>query len=400
MTRMDAGAILAPDGPRRSMGRSALRARREHLGHVQYLLAVSAVVVTLLTALAAANYALNPYLYAPAYKAEVAAAFERGSNFAVFDLNFDMRALRREHIARMQASPEVVVLGGDQWQQAHAGLMPHVRFYNAHVPRDYAEDILAVTELLVRQDRLPRTMIIGIRDRTFSPAASRPDWWWQFFLPEYRAMANRIGAEPVRWTETLSTAYLRELLSFRLFRARFGRWVTADAMPGPTRESTLDAMDLLLPDGSIQWSRQHQALFSNEFAMADVTQAVAQRKNDVLPIDNRAVEALDRLVGFLRGQGVRVVLAHAPLHPALYEQVAGTPYRENLARIAATAEKLADKHGLEVVGSFDAHDVGCTASMFIDREHANADCLRQVIGQIPAQAPARRQSTLGLRGSL
>jgi hypothetical protein len=382
------------------MGRSALRARREHLGHVQYLLAVSAVVVTLLTALAAANYVLNPYLYSPGYKADVAAAFERGSNFAVFDLNFDMRALRREHIARMQVSPEVVVLGGDQWQEAHAGLMPHVRFYNAHVHRDYADDILAVTELLVRHERLPRTMIIAIRDRTFSPAASRPDWWWQFFLPEYRAMANRIGAEPVRWTETFSAAYLRELLSFRLFRARFGRWLTADAVPGPTRETTLDAMDLLLPDGSIQRSRHHQAMFGREFAMADATQAVAQRKNDALPIDNRAVEALDRLIGFLRAQRVRVVLAHAPLHPAFYEQLAGTPYGEGLARVAATADKLAGKHGLEVVGSFDAHDVGCTASMFSDREHAKADCLRRIIGDLTAEVPARGQSALGLRGSL
>jgi hypothetical protein len=383
------------------MSRSALRARREHLGCVHYLLTVAAIVAALLVALAGANYALNPYLYAPGYKADVAAAFERGSNFAVFDLNFDMRALRREHIARMQVGPEVVVLGGGYWQDAHAGLMPHARFYNAHVHGDYVEDILAVTELLVRHERLPRTMIIGIRDRSFAPPGSRRDWWWQFFLPEYRAMANRIGAEPVRWTETLSAGYLRELVSFRLFRTYFQRWLTADVTPGPTRESVLEAMDLLLPDGSIRWSRQHEAMFTPEFAAADVMQAARRRRRDVLPIDDRAVEALDRLVGFLRGQGVRVVLAHPPLHPSLYEQLDGTPYRETLSRVVDATRKLADKHGLSVIGSFDAGDVGCTAEMFIDREHANADCLRQILDQ--AQDPAlvrRRPSLLGLRGSL
>jgi hypothetical protein len=402
MTRMDAGAVFAPDGPRRSMGRSALRARREHLGHVQYLVAVMAIVIALLAALAAANYALNPYRYAPGYKADVAAAFEHGSSFAVFDLDFDMRALRREHIARMQVTPQTVVVGGDQWQEAHAGLMPHARFYNAHVNRDYAEDILGLTELLVRHERLPRTMIIGIRDRTFSPAGSRTDWWWQFLLPEYRAMANRIGADSVRWTETWTAAYLRGLVSFKQFRTRFWRWLTADTTPGPTRETALDTMDLLLPDGSIRWSRQHQAQFTREFVMADVVQAAAQRRNDVLPIDDRAVEALDRLVGFLRAQGVRVILAHAPLHPALYEQLAGTPYREGLLRVAAATDKLADKHGLSIVGSFDANDVGCTGPMFIDREHASADCLRQIIDQVAAHEAGhvRRHSVLGLRGSL
>jgi hypothetical protein len=403
MSRTSAGAILAPEGPRRSMGRSALRARREHLGCVQYLLVIAAIVAALLIALAGANYALNPYLYSPGYTADVAAAFERGSNFAVFDLHFDMRALRREHIARMQLTPEVVVLGGDEWREAHAGFMPHVRFYNAHVHRDYAEDILAVAELLVRHERLPRTMIIGIRDRTFSPPASRTDWWWQLFLPEYRAMANRLGAEPVRWSETLSTGHLRELVSFKLFRTYFQRWLAADIMPGPTRESALDAMDLLLPDGSVRWSRQHQGRFTPEFAMADVAQAARQRKNDLLPVDNRAVEALDRLIGFLRGQGVRVVLAHPPLHPALYEKLAGTPYRDNLPYIVAVTQNLAEKHGLNVIGSFDPSDVGCTAPMFIDREHANADCLRQIIDHATAREPGpvrRRESPIGLRGSL
>jgi hypothetical protein len=404
MIPINAGAALTTDVPRRSVAQSALRVRRENLGCKQYLLVAATLAGLLLCALAGANYALNPYLYSPSYKADVAAAFERGSNFAVFDLNFDMRALRREHIARMQSSPDVLVLGASHWQEGHAGLMPQVRFYNAHVHRDYVEDYLGMAELLVRHDRLPQTMIISIRDLTFSPAASRTDWWWQFFLPEYRAMAYRLGIEPLRWSETFSTAYMRELVSLKLLRTYLDRWLAADTKPGPTREVASDAMDLLLPDGSIRWSRQHRAMFTPEFAMADVAQTFKQRKNETLPVDSRAVEAMDRLLGFLRGQGVRVILAHPPFHPALYEQLAGTPYRENLPRVVATTRKLADKYGLSVVGSFDPHEVGCTASMFIDREHSNADCLQRIIDQVAATQESaslrRRESVLGLRGSL
>jgi hypothetical protein len=38
--------------------------------------------------------------------------------------------------------------------------------------------------------------------------------------------------------------------------------------------------------------------------------------------------------------------------------------------------------------------------MFSDREHAKADCLRRIIGDLTAEVPARGQSALGLRGSL
>ena len=40
------------------------------------------------------------------------------------------------------------MLGASHWQEAHADLLPGRRFYNAHVHRDYYEDLLAVAEML------------------------------------------------------------------------------------------------------------------------------------------------------------------------------------------------------------------------------------------------------------
>jgi hypothetical protein len=93
----------------------------------------------------------------------------------VFDLNLDSRELRRQQIARLETRPEVVVLGASHWQEAHADLLPGRRFYNAHVHRDYYEDLLAVTEMLIRHDRLPKTLLVSIRDLTFLPVERRTD---------------------------------------------------------------------------------------------------------------------------------------------------------------------------------------------------------------------------------
>ena len=161
-----------------------------------YLLATAVLAALLMGGLAAANYRLAPLSYSAAALARVAETLAGGSNYAVFDLNLDMRELRRQHIARLDATPEVVVLGASHWQEAHAELLPGRRFYNAHVHRDYYEDLLAVVEMLLRHDRLPPTLIMSIRDMTFQPVDRRTDTLWLTALPDYDAMATRLGIAP------------------------------------------------------------------------------------------------------------------------------------------------------------------------------------------------------------
>jgi hypothetical protein len=402
MSQMDRGAALAANFAGVIGDSLDGRTGRTTFGPSQYLAAVIAIALALLAALAFANRALNPYLYSPDYKVRVVDAFMSGQNYALHDLNFDMRALRREHIARMQVTPDLIVLGASHWQEADASLAPNMRFYNAHVHRDYVEDLLALTELLVRHDRLPKTLVMSVRDLTFSPPSTRSDWWWLFAVPEYRAMAKRLGIVPHGWTEIIDLSWVRELLMFKPLWTQLERaWRQPD--PGATAESSLDEMDLLMPDGSIRWSRQHQSLFTRDFVRADVVRTATQRRAERLPIDARAVEALDRLLEFLVSKGVRVVLAHPPYHPELYALLDDTPFRAALPAVVALTRKLASKHGLEVVGSFDAAEVGCTEEMFIDREHANAACLKRILNQVRGKVPSFLQPrALGwnLRGSL
>lgn len=172
-------------------GTAAAVARRSDAR--RYLLAAFLATVAFMTALAIANYRLAPQLFSRAYLAEMASQMTAGFNYGLFDLNFDIRGFRHEHIKRMPEKPEVVVLGASHWQEAHGGLVPGRRFYNAHVHRDYYEDLLAVVEMLIRYDRLPNVLVLSIRDLTFAPVASRQDYLWLTGLADYRAMAARLG---------------------------------------------------------------------------------------------------------------------------------------------------------------------------------------------------------------
>lgn len=348
-----------------------------------YLTVLACTLVALWIGVISTNVVLNPLIYGTSGSARAARAFEAGHDYAVFDVNFDIRRLRRAHVARMTRTPEVVIIGASHWQEAHAELMPHHDVYNAHVHRDYVEDILAGVELFMANDRLPRTFIISIRDLTFLPVPSRPDERWLSYGPEYRQMARRLGLAAHPWWETVQWRKWLDLLSLRAAWQGSWRMLLAAEKPGPTDAVMLEDLDIVRRSGSVFWSRRRLEAFSPERAQREAAEDLALWRGREIAIDPSAVEALDRLLGLLGDEGVRVVLAHPPFHPHYYEGMRGTVYMNGLTRVTTITDDLARKHGLDVVGSFDPAAVGCEAAMFIDSNHSNPDCLRRIIDQIP-----------------
>lgn len=355
-----------------------------------YLAIVACTLVVLWLGVVAANLALNPLIYGAAGHARVASSFEAGHDYAVFDVNFDIRALRRAHVAQMTRTPDLVVIGASHWQEAHAELVPRHLFYNAHVHRDYFEDILASVELFIKNNRLPQTFVISIRDLTFLPVRERTDERWLSYAPEYKQMARRLGLAAHPWWQTLHWRKWIDLLSLRAAWDAGWQMLFASEKPGPTNAAMLENLDIVRRTGSVLWSQQHLDLFSQDRALHEATQDMAFWRTRQIAIDPRAVEAVDRLLGLLRDEGVRVVLAHPPFHPDYYAGVRGTEYMSGLDRVTGIVADLADKHGLDVVGSFDATALGCDAGMFIDSNHSNARCLKRILNQIPALRAASR----------
>ena len=297
----------------------------------------------------------------------------------------DVRGIRREHVRRMTETPDVIVLGASHMQEVPRDTFPNAKFYNGHVHRDYYEDLLAMTELLIVYGRMPKTLVMSIRDHTFEPMANRSDFLWLSFMPEYRAMARRLGIPAHSRLETFNSDYWLGLLSLSSLIENGMRVATADIQPGPITRPSMERMDVLAQDGTIRWSWEHQRVFTQAYADDKVEAALKVAKATPPVIDPAAVEAVDRLLALLRSQGVRIVLLHPPFNPAFYDGIAGIAYKEALQRVVDETLRLADKYGAIVVGSFNPRDVGCLPSMYIDSEHSGADCLRRVFAEIPPE---------------
>lgn len=347
-----------------------------------YLATAFAITASILGLIVNANRRYAPEMYQPDFMETVADAFESGDNFTVFDLNINIRKLREEQWKRLDAAPGILVLGASQWQEASADLMPHRNYLNGHIHRDYYEDVLGMVELLVRHDKLPKDLVITVRDRLFTPVARRTDYLWLPGIPYYQAMAKRLSLPRLTFLETQPLQRPRELLSLSMLLGNMTRWHNAKDWPYPTTRKSHEELDVLLSDGSIAWSDSHMALFTPERTRKlALAHADSSRFNPPL-IDPKGVEALDRLLAFLAVKGVRVHLAHPPFNPIYFDRVRNSPYMDGLQQVQVVTRELAAKHKLRVVGSFDPAALRCTADMFIDAEHSNASCLRSLLADV------------------
>lgn len=355
-----------------------------------YALAVLVLVVAGMAGVWKLNVLFAPEMYDERGMTPAAKAHAEGRNYAVFDLNLNIRKWREEHVARFKTTPDVVVLGASHWQEAHAGLVRSERMYNGHIHRDYWEDLLGVVEVYVRNKQMPKRMIIAVRDNQFKPVDDRTDFLWEPGIPNYRRMAERLGLPVQPAWKTYPWQRMKERLSLTMLFTNVTRWFNAAERPHATDAQHYEQLDLLLPDGSILWSGEHHRFFTQERARAESLSFAESKRHAPPKVDPLGLRSFDALLAFIKAQGTQVVLVHPPFNPIYYDALKGSPYMKGLDRVRQITRDLAAKHGLPVIGEFDPAKVGCTADQYIDAEHANPACLQNIFNEYEAILPALR----------
>ncbi len=357
----------------------------------QYVLVLAAVLIIGLTAISSANSLLAPLLHDVGKIDKVAQILASDRSYLTYDLNIETRRLRAQHIRNLDHRPRVAILGASHWQEGHSEIGGPVEFYNAHVHRDYYEDILGVTEMLVSSNKLPDRMVITIRDNQFVPVEDRTDFLWVPTLTYYRSMAARLGIPSHKAYVSGFTPQLRQKLSLPLLKANVERYLKAGTKPQASSLIEHPTLDTLRPDGSIQWSQLHNEAFTQERARNEALAFAAQKRDNPPTVDPLGLQSVDKLIAFLVDQGVDVQLAHPPFNPIYWDAVQGSAYADGLKRIEKIAQDLAVKYGLKIVGGFNPYEVGCTKEMYIDAEHSRPRCLANIARQFMKDLPPVRE---------
>lgn len=346
-----------------------------------YLFMVFALLIIGVVTVRSLNVFFAPLLYKDDHVWSVGQSLSSGASYLTYDLNIETRGLRREGIRSLDERPDVAVMGASHWQEAHSAIVPELNFYNAHIHRDYYEDIAAVASWFFNYDRMPEKLIISIRDNQFAPVETRTDFLWVPVLPDYRAAASLFGFEAHAAYANGLTPRLRQAVSLPLLWDNVRRFLNAPVLPHASSELTHATLDVLLPDGGIYWSQLHRDSFTQVRAEREALSLAKAKIASPPIIDPKGVATVDRVLAFLVDQGVEVYIAHPPYHPVFWDAIQDTAYLRALNEVEKTVVSLANKYGLNVIGSFNPHEVGCEAAMYIDGEHASPLCLGEILAQ-------------------
>lgn len=362
---------------------------------LRYLVGLVAVVVA---AVAGANCLLDPLHFRTSALHELAATLQSGKNYAVYDANLDFRALRREAVALMPTTPQIIAFGGSRFELATASMFPGKTFYNAFVHNDMYEDLVAFSGLLYEHHRLPKNLIFTIRYKSFLPIDQkwRESDEFKNFWSEYRSMADRLGIDQEPLWNILPFAYWSNLLAIDNIRRQLS-FRSKPTHPGPVDADSMDDMDVIHTDGSMSFSKEHSAsfrdlllsrgvknMFSNAASVNEDAEQRAAKMSQLAewPTDPKRIEGLGKLLAFLEHQGTHVTIAITPFHPAYYRRTAGSPYRKSLEAMEDSVRAVAMASGSNVAGSLDPDKAGCKESNFRDFIHPDAVCLKTVFDQI------------------
>jgi hypothetical protein len=367
----------------------------------RFLTALVAVVGAGVLLIAGANYFLDPLHFSASAQRQVAAVLLSGKNYAVFDANMDFRGLRREAVAQMTETPDVIVFGGSRFELATPDLFPGRSFYNGFVHNDVFEDLVAFSGLLYEHERLPKNLVLTVRFKTFLPIdpALRETDEFKLFWSEYRSMADRLGIVKESLLDVLPLGYWSHLLSVDNIM-RHVSYRLDGKRQGPTDAATMDNMDVIHADGSMAFSKEHSTSFrtillsrgvTNMFSSADTIdqdseqRAAKMSKRAAWPVDPKRLEALGVLLAFLKKEGTHVTIAITPFHPAYWKGSMGSPYGNSLVSMEERVRAIAASEGATVVGSLDPDRVGCQASNMRDFIHPDEICLKKVFKDIPVK---------------
>ena len=91
----------------------------------------------------------------------------------------------------------------------------------------------------------------------------------------------------------------------------------------------------------------------------------------------KAVELLIRLVNHLQQQKFKIIFVLVPYHPAVWS-ITEQPSVSAMRMVESKVHEIARLTEIQIIGSYNPSNIGCTADEFFDAIHGKATCLTKL----------------------
>ena len=352
-------------------------------------------ILPLICMVAAVNWYVDSYAYLRVTYDEI------GRQMVVNSMNvtgleesdFNDRSLLLACLKQQEERKELIVAGSSRVMNFDHTMFGTDSFYNTGLSESTIYDLLAVTGILAKRGQLPEKMIIGADAFLFNNSHNNERWkdledyvfYMEGLLDEYAADAangqtaavddatgkthkKTAGADTGRQhSKWLSLDYFRYNITLLPEHKRF----LVDYTKDWETEQYLKHYD-----GSIAYQKSLREVAVEdveELTRQSIDEHVVYRMTDFHQIDEESMELLDRLIGYLQGQGVEVMLYLPPYSPMMYNYIESEEQYQITFQIEERIRQMASENGAPLYGSYDPEGCGLEMTDLYDIYHVKTE---------------------------
>lgn len=333
------------------------------------------------------NYTVDcsGFFQGDAYLREVGNMVLEGKDIVGYEkMNDQQREILKIFVNNIDPVPDVIALGSSRIMQLSRDVLHIDSFFNCSVTGGDRADVMGTFYLFDREDRLPKTFIIG-----FDPWLLRSDIidkrtdkeLYAEFLEKCLGVPSDVEYvetdDEEKWLALYSPEYFQNNLSYA------SRDTTGVDKPqvveGDVYQQTTEVKR---GDGSLLYDVNYR----NRSQEERDTDALFQCGNflymeDYDEVDQECVELFDKFFAYAQERGVNIVIMLTPYPPIVYD------YCEENAEdyggfldTEPTIRELAAKYDIPVYGSYDPDKIeGVTKADFYDGLHCTAEAIEKII---------------------
>lgn len=337
-------------------------------------------------------------------EAEVARLLGTGTD-VITSGNFRAPLVNRLLIDHWDTAPATIAIGSSRVLEVDAAMTPGYQFYNHGGTSSRLAHMLAIFGAYERRNHSFHTVIISAEHWMFSHE-SIEDSLLDGAMDDLRLMASLLDTTPsaLGVVRRSPLTKLKALISASLARRSLAVLTSGGAgSECPELKGLSGGESTPCPvkrhDGSFKYPQAVEAAGTAEVEQQLMVE-LGRRGGLYMAagidrIDPAKLAAFEAMLAHLQQRGTRVVLMLSPFHPMVATARKHAREWADVGRIEHLVRQVADRHGIEVRGSYDAAQAGCGAGEFYDAVHPRRDCIARILANVMADAPTATLTQTG-----
>lgn len=335
-------------------------------------------VIPLLLFIGWVNWYVDSYALLRVTYDGIAAQMAAGKNVeGLEESDYNDRNLLAARLQGMEEAPQVMVLGSSRVYTFDHTMFGTDSFYNAGLSEATVYDLLAVSGILFKQDKLPETVVIGVDAFLFNKSHDNEKWKELESYVNYMSltMEGKLSPELAHprkdtgrdWKKTLSLDYFRYNVTLLPEGKRFAVSYTEDwETDGYLKHS----------DGSVSYQRELREVNPadvEEMTRQAMEEHVVYRMTDYEEIDKQHFQYFSWLIEDLQQAGVEVILYLPPYSPMMYNYIESEEAFQIALEVEEEVKNLAAREKIALYGSYDPAGCGLAMTDLYDVYHVKAE---------------------------